>query len=153
MSKQPKRHSSRLSVRDLEGCIHPANITVYGDAVDSDIGKPIEYESDFYTIFGSHDFLNDRGFPQQDEESTSTFAKKVSTNKRNPLYYVRGSSDGHFYDPLGMYDERKHNKFKGHHGKFHFDYIEVNERTFNFYLNYLKTKNKAYLLNAEREAF
>lgn len=148
----PKK-SNKVNVRDLSGCIQPSNVSLQGAPTDNKVGQKVVKLAEYFTVNGRQDFLDEDGYPQLTDEGEFAFAKKVSTNSRKPLYYIKGGTDGHFFDPLGMYDERMHNKFKGHAGKFKFEFVQVNERAFAFYINYLRTKNRSYLLNAEREVF
>jgi hypothetical protein len=50
-----------------------------------------------------------------------------------------------------MYSEGQSNKFLAKAGKPEYSFKEVNEKTFSFYVNFLSTKNTAWLSNTERE--
>ena len=52
---------------------------------------------------------------------------------------------------MGMYSEGMASKRLGHAGKLEWRFVEIKERPFEFYKNFLKTRNLAYLTNAERE--
>jgi hypothetical protein len=119
----------------------------------------------YFTTFGQHDTLmdekgsvNEAGYPciipemhQDIYLSTNTLAKIVSTTNK-VRYLIKADHLGKLYNPLGMYTEgRPHNKQLKHAGKEDYSYSEVNHKVFMFYLSFLKTKNQAYLHNAERE--
>jgi hypothetical protein len=50
-----------------------------------------------------------------------------------------------------MYSEGQNNKFLSKIGREEWQFKEVNEKIFDLYLNFLSTKNIAWLNNAERE--
>lgn len=106
-----------------------------------------------FTIFGQHSALVDvngnqieNGFPMTDDDD-KCMARVDYTNPAK--YYIKVNSQGHPYNPIGMYEEgtlNKDLKFKKQ-----WQFREVNKKVFNFYLNFLKTKNKAWINNCSRE--
>ena len=109
-----------------------------------------EKETFLYTVFGKHDWLDDDGFPRLDSEGTDTYAKAIAGNERIKFFVKRGRH-GRLYNPIGLYSEGTANKQLRHAGKPEWEFKETTERTFDFYINFLKTKNSAWLSNAERE--
>lgn len=91
----------------------------------------------YFTIKGKQDDFDIDGFPVQEKENKDTLAKR-SGNRR----LVKIDNMGKFFNPYGMYASRANYE----------RWLQVNEKTFNFYLNFLKTKNQSFLLNAERNA-
>jgi uncharacterized protein YigE (DUF2233 family) len=77
------------------------------------------------------------------------FIKIDSENKNQ--YYIKIGIYGKIYNPIGLYSEGKAKKFLSKIGKNEYNFDRVNEKVFNMYLNFLKTKNLAWLNNAERE--
>ena len=67
-------------------------------------------------------------------------------------FFVKCNRRGGLYNPNGMDEEFKINRKTIDKGKT-WNYTEVGMRTFEFYIKFLKTKNNAYLSNAEREIF
>ncbi len=66
-------------------------------------------------------------------------------------YYVKINSGGFFYNPIGIYNNLGDNTaFDNRKGKPVFAYRRVGQEAFNLYVSFLKTKNQAYLTNAER---
>jgi len=115
-----------------------------------------------FTIFGQHDELTDEygnsnseGYPLlydvQDNSGKITpadqlpnaFAKVVKGKKIR--YFIKTNSMGKFFNPMGLFTEDRHNKTLRHAGKAEWEFI--------FYVSFLKTRNKARLINAERENF
>ena len=105
----------------------------------------------YYTIIGKHDALSEDGFPIVSEKSNDIYAKMVIANNRIK-YFIRTDSRGYAYNPMGMFvNERAsvHTKeLKGIKDKI---FAEVNQKSFNYYIQFLKTKNVAWYRNAERE--
>lgn len=157
--------SMRVRGKDLQNCIHPlnigkkrTNITINQPTQAITEPKPKTYTIDF-TIFGKHDKLTDiygekqdNGYPVTTDENLVCATIKYVDD--NPVkYYVKVNTSGMLYDPIGMYSEGGLNKDLKHTGKKEWQNKEVNSKVFNFYLNYLKTKNKAWLNNANREIY
>lgn len=108
-----------------------------------------EYE--YFTLLGDHDFLDDQNRPRSDEENNKVVAKAVTTDSRPTRYYIKVGTYGKIYNPIGLYSEGKNSKFLAKIGRKEFEFKEVNQKVFDLYINFLSTKNLAWLNNAERE--
>jgi len=106
---------------------------------------------DYFTLLGNNDWVDDDGRPRANEENQFTVAKIVQVNKNPPKYYIKVGAYGKIYNPIGLYSEGRNTKFLSKIGKKEFEYTEVNQRVFDMYATFLKTKNMAWLNNAERE--
>lgn len=100
-----------------------------------------------YTFIGSQDFLDDNNFPRiKNVDDHRVLAKKRIRNNGSTKYSIRlDTSNRKLFNP-NIYDinariENTRTVFK-----------TVNSKTFNMYINFLKTKNQSWLLNAERES-
>lgn len=100
----------------------------------------------YYAVLGDHDFIDNENKPRTQNESKHTLAKRI-----NNKFYIRVGTYGRIYNPIGMFSEGKSDKFVAKVGKKEFDFKEVNQKIFDLYLNFLSTKNIAWLNNAERE--
>ena len=105
---------------------------------------------DLFTFFGDHDYLDDSEYPRTDNDTDKVLAK-IRTGVSNTKYFIKVGSHGQIFNPIGMYSEGKQNKFLSKIGKLEFAFREVNKKIFDMYLNFLKTKNIAWLNNAQRE--
>ena len=105
---------------------------------------------EFYTLIGKHKFLDKDKNPRVENENEDTFAKKIIVNN-NTKYYIKTGTYGKIYNPIGLFSEGTANKFMSKVGKKAWQFKEVNLKIFNMYINFLKTKNTAWLINAERE--
>ena len=109
-----------------------------------------------YTVIGKEDYLEDDAYPclklssKKAEESPEAYAMKITIGERTKYYAKRGKY-GRLFNPVGMFSEGMGGKRMRHAGKLEWRFVEIGERVFRFYKNFLKTKNIAYLHNAERE--
>lgn len=113
-----------------------------------------------YTIFGKHDDVDQDGKPilsdlQYEDDSQliaerrdEAYAKVVVSEDRN-RYYVKQGPHGKLFNPVGLYQEGKISRKRA--GESQWKYREVNKKVFDLYTQFLKTKNTAWLTNAERE--
>ena len=74
-------------------------------------------------------------------DSTSSFAKKIDRENGIDTYYIKYAR-GRVFDPWGIYQDRARS--------LNHSYKRVPEKIFNFYIEYLKTRNKSYLRKVER---
>jgi len=122
-----------------------------------------------YTIFGKHDELVD-DYPTlwdadngkiiiSAHERVEAYARKAITANRI-RYYIKRDNNGKLFNPLAITGNSNHQKDKKcttttnrtdgtimQSGRF----VEVNKNIFLMYLKFLRTKNQAWLFNAERE--
>jgi len=66
-------------------------------------------------------------------------------------YYVKRGRHGRLFNPIGLYSEGQSKKQLRHAGRPEWTFSECNERVFSYYIEFLKTRNAAWLNNAERE--
>lgn len=104
----------------------------------------------YYTFSGDQDAFDKNNQPIALEDSKKVLAKKIEYENRTK-YFVKVGTYGKIYNPIGLYSEGHANKFLSKIGKKAFDFQEVSPKTFDNYLSFLKTKNLAWLHNAERE--
>lgn len=103
-----------------------------------------------FTVLGSQEYFDDQNRPRIDDEDKA-LAKSVSIDNRPPKYYIKVGTYGKVYNPIGLYTEGHSEKFLAKIGRKQFEYKEVNQKIFDMYINFLTTKNLAWLNNAERE--
>lgn len=105
----------------------------------------------YYTILGDHDYLDDNGKPRSNDENNKVAAKSVVTDNKPARYYIKIGTYGKIYNPIGLFSEGQNTKFLSKIGRKQFEFKEVNAKVFDLYINFLTTKNIAWLNNAERE--
>lgn len=157
---QKKQQQRRVRVRDAEKSIWRPNDEDALSEYHANTGPDFERDVVVYTIFGSHDYLDEDNKPAifddgdiEAEDRDIAFAKVVRIDGGDPHYSVRRDSAGRILDPLGMFSERNHNKMRHHTQRRQWEWVEVNKRVFEYYVRYLETKNRAHYINAEREVF
>lgn len=155
MSKSPqkenpeKSYSSRLRSEELKAAIFNPQGTVNGDPLKDELEE--EY-SVFYTLNGTKNAKKSKdGNFLMEEDSELVYAKKTVYGRRSK-YFVKINRYGHCYNPLGMYEKDKATKNPKIGGR-DFQFREVSDKVFEFYLEFLRTKNNGHLLNAQRSMF
>lgn len=103
-----------------------------------------------YTMLGYQEYIDDDNKPRVSDDSDKIFAKTILANQR-VRYFVKVGAYGKLFNPMGMFSEGQENKFLSKIGKNAFEFKEVNMRIFDLYLNFLTSKNIAWLNNAQRE--
>ena len=127
---------------------------------DSFIFNPINNEqklsietNQFYAAMGSHDYLDNQNFPRISKENDKRIlAKKITREDGSIKYSIKLTNNGKMQNPLSMYGVEKDNTFLDRVCRSNDRFKEVNYKVFDLYINFLKTKNIAWLHNAEREA-
>jgi hypothetical protein len=113
--------------------------------------NPSEKTYEYFTILGDHDYLDDNNRPRVDTENNKVVAKTSTTDNKPTRYYIKVGTYGKIFNPIGLFSEGQNTKFLSKIGRKQFEFKEVNQRVFEFYTNFLSTKNIAWLNNAERE--
>lgn len=105
-----------------------------------------------YTFHGWHDYLDDNDIPVLCDTKTEkagdrdrAFAKSV-----NGQFFVKCNTSGQMYNPLDQMHGGSYAKENARMGKM-WEFRSVPKISFDRYLQFLRTKNVSYLLNAERE--
>lgn len=107
------------------------------------------YTYKYYTILGSHESLDEEDNPIAKDKDSSLAYSRTSDN--DETYYIKVGLYGKIYNPIGLFSEGKQNKFLSKVGKNEYNFVKVNSKVFSMYINFLKSKNIAWLNNAERE--
>lgn len=101
-----------------------------------------------YALIGKHDFIDEEDYPRANENKA--LAKLVINNNKKK-YMIKVGAYGKIFNPLGLHSEGRENKFLSKIGKNEWNFKEVNSKVFEMYLNFLKSRNIAWLNNAQRE--
>lgn len=108
-----------------------------------------DYE--YFTILGDHDYVDDNNRPRANDENNKVVAKIITTEDKPSRFYIKVGTYGKIYNPIGLFSEGNNTKFLSKIGRKEFEFKEVNQKVFDLYVNFLSTKNTAWLNNAERE--
>jgi hypothetical protein len=110
-------------------------------------------ESEYYTLIGLEDYMDSNNRPRlKDEQDDNIFAKKIVRDNSSVRYSVRLSKDGKIFNPVSIYGKENNSTFLDRICRASGKFKDVNYKAFDMYINFLKTKNSAWLHNAEREA-
>ena len=114
-------------------------------------------DAEVYTFSGEHDMINGEGYPVLDLsyeddifQDPDAYAVKI-TKGQKINYYVKRGKYGKLFNPIGMYSEGRKRQQMRHAGRPEWRLENTTEKIFNYYINFLKTKNLAWLNTAERE--
>jgi hypothetical protein len=107
-------------------------------------------DTKFYTLLGTHDFIDENKNPRSKTENKYVVAKLVSKNNKD-RFLIKIGTYGKIFNPIGLFSEGNNQKFIAKIGKKEFEFKEVSKKVFDMYIRFLTTKNLAWLNNAERE--
>jgi len=90
------------------------------------------------------------------EDCATAYAKQIIEDNGTQKFMIRVDSSHKLINPFEYNDKtefNRHQNFVNRTCKTHSEnrYIRVSEKCFNYYLSFLRSKNKAKLLNAQRE--
>lgn len=118
-------------------------------------------DNKFYTFKGSEKFLDESGYPRTETETEETYAKAVKDKltkhfgDTNLVYsfYIKTDPNKNIYNPITRYSiEPKIKKnFVNSVCKSNLVFTQVSEAIFNSYINFLKTGNQQWIVQAQRE--
>lgn len=110
-----------------------------------------ETSSKYYTCLGEQEWVDDEGYSRVSSDSENIYAQSKPNEHGAVNYFIKANKYGKLYNPSGMYTEGQHTRFNKVLGAKEFQFKKVNLRVFELYTSFLKTKNVAWLNNAERE--
>ena len=139
--KKPKKKSSPKPKKPEE------NNFIFSQKQSS---KPTQ-NNQYYTLVGQEDFIDDENNPRLKQDDNRVLAKKTLQNKLK--YLIKLDNAGKFYNPMSPVSSVKPIKILQTISISDTRFKEVNQTAFNMYLNFLRSKNIAWINNAEREVF
>jgi len=130
---------------------HNKEFTMKEDLFIVDHNKTLTNEEEYFTMVGLENFVDNNNYAKRTVKDDKTFAQKITRDDGSIKYSIRVDTDGKLYNPINMYDKQVNRNFLDkvcRSSKFR----NVNYKIFDFYINFLNSKNLAWLNNAEREA-
>ena len=107
-------------------------------------------EDEYFTVSGLEDYLDINNNPRVTSlEDNKILAKKVTREDNSTKYSIKIDSNGKIYNPVSMYVDKE--SFLDKVCRVSEKFKEVNFKIFNMYIHFLRTKNLAWINNAERE--
>lgn len=117
---------------------------------NTDTKKNSETEQ-LYTMLGQEEYLDKDQSPRTETENIA-YAKKIIRVDGSIKYLIRTGMDKKLYNPLSPIDKESNRAFLDRVSRSNDRFRSVSQKTFNWYMQFLQTKNTAWLHNAEREA-
>jgi hypothetical protein len=112
----------------------------------------VNSQNEYYCINGSEEFLDDNRNPRVSKESDNrVLAKKIFRDDGSFRMSIKLTNNGKVQNPMSIYGAEKQSSFLDRVCRSQNRFKEVNMKVFNSYVNFLRTKNVAFLHNAERE--
>lgn len=107
-------------------------------------------EQEFYTLSGLEEVIVN-GFPRRLQNDNRVYAKKLQKRDGSFKHMIKTANDGKLYNPVSVYGQEKTSTFLDRICKSNDKFTTVNEKAFGWYIQFLSSKNLAWLHNAERE--
>lgn len=106
----------------------------------------------YYTVIGLEDSLDKDDFPRVHDNDDAKILAKQSIRQDNSIRYsIKIGNNNKIYNPVSIYGQEPENTFLDRVCRSNSKFKDVNAKTFDLYINFLKTKNMAWFHNAERE--
>lgn len=107
---------------------------------------------EFYTLSGQEDYIDSRANPRLNSDGDNVFAKRLFRSNGVAKHSIRLDTNNKLFNPVSIYGKTNTKNFLERVCRSDNKFTEVNAKTFEMYIQFLKTKNVAYLNNAERES-
>jgi hypothetical protein len=132
-----------MNGRDISKAVYSMPKNIYKDQRELGGEQVLGSEQDereaiCYTINGT----------EVEEKNSQVYAKIVRVNS-SVSHYILFTPHGKMFNPHGLYDGDQVTRQS--QGKKPFLFRKVNEKAFNLYYEFLRTRNPSWLQNAERE--
>jgi hypothetical protein len=133
-------------MRDINfnDCIYKSS-----DKVNNQNTTDTDHIDQFYTILGQQEFIDDDKLPRTNSENKAL--AKLSVVNGETKYFAKVNTYGKLFNPMGMFSEGKSQKFLSRIGRNEYNFKRVTLRTFELYTSFLKSRNIAWINQAERE--
>ena len=105
-------------------------------------------QNQFYTYAGKEQFVDKNNNLRRKHDDVHVAAKKIYRDDLSYKLMIRCDKYGKPFDPNNQISHISRTSFSYKDG---YKFIEVSQKAFDNYIKYLNTKNKAWLLNTERE--
>lgn len=123
--------------------------------MDSFIFQPTNKQdittSEYYCMSGNEDYMDENNLPRLKNDGKLVLAKRIDKTDAQPQFFVKISNQNKLFNPLGAGLEDKSYSIVDNVCRPADKFKSVNLTVFNMYLNFLSSKNIAWLNKAERE--
>jgi len=120
-------------------------------------------EDKFYTIKGIESFIDENGDPRTNNDSDNIYAKAIKSYASKDIqnktlhyrYYILTDSNGNPHNPIEQTSlssiTKKNELYMNKVCKTIHIFTEVPKNIFDYYISFLKTKSKKFLIAVQRE--
>lgn len=105
----------------------------------------------FFGLLEDKDFIDSENNPRIETDNNKVLAKIKYKPNGMPKYLVRIDESKKLFNPTLDLPETKNIKSLHSINALSLSFKEVNKKTFDLYLMFLRTSNSSWILNAERE--
>jgi hypothetical protein len=116
-----------------------------------DENKQDTSEYKFYCLVGDEDFLDLSGNPMTKTDNNKVLAKKITKTNNASQYFIRLATNNKLYNPISQVGEDKSTSIIDNTCRPTNRFTAVNQTVFDYYLQFLSSKNLLWLNKAERE--
>jgi hypothetical protein len=109
-----------------------------------------EKKDEYYTFIDDSDFIDSNNNPRSKKDSSKVLAKKILRPDNTYKLMIKITRDNKPYNPMSIYGNRKESTIFDN-ANTNNKFIQVNNKAFECYLKFIKSKNLSWLNNAERE--
>lgn len=105
----------------------------------------------FYCLVGDEDHIDTNGNPMLTADSNKVLAKKIIKINSPLQYFIRLSTNNKLYNPISQLGEDKSSSIVDNTCRPTNRFTPVSPAVFEYYLQFLSSKNLLWLNKAERE--
>jgi hypothetical protein len=105
---------------------------------------------EFYSFIDNSSFIDEKNNPRVEENSEHVLAKKIYRSDSSYRLMIKVNTDHKPYNPISTYGKEKSSSFLDAIARSD-KFIQVNQKAFDYYIKFLKSKNVSWLNNTERE--
>lgn len=117
--------------------------------INNDKKETIEHQ--FYCLAGDEDFVDKLGNAMVTTDSNKVLAKKITKSNSPIQYFIRLSTNNKLYNPVSQVGEDKSSSIVDNTCRPTNRFTPVSPAVFEYYLQFLNSKNLLWLNKAERE--
>lgn len=105
----------------------------------------------FYCLVGEEDYIDEAGNPMVRTDGGKVLAKTITRSNSPTQYFIRLSTNNKLYNPISQVGEDKSTSIVDNTCRPTNRFTPVSPAVFEYYLQFLGSKNLLWLNKAERE--